>query len=281
MPGGSGNATTGQGLRLAGSVTAPALRGLWRFAEPRGVPAGREFLLDYDVIEAFCVAGLAGRASSTRGTYRSALYRLAIIFNGPPGQRPTPFAGAEAPAPYSPAERAELAAAAAAQRGPAKRSSALAMIVFGIGAGLRPGELVTLRGGDVARHGRQVRVHITGPAARAAPVTSRYARRAAELARGAGSGFVFRPGPAERGYKNFVTNFARNLAADPAAPRLSMGRARSTFICGHLAAGTPLGELLAITGIREAESLARYARHVGSAPSKAALRAWDKTQRAR
>ena len=73
------------------------------------------------MIEAFCVAGLAGRASSTRGTYRSALYRLAEAARGPPGQRATPFAGAKAPAPYSRAERAELAAVAAAQRGPAKR----------------------------------------------------------------------------------------------------------------------------------------------------------------
>ena len=52
------------------------------------------------------------------------------------GQRATPFPGAKAPAPYSPAERAELAAITAAQRDPAKRSSALAMVVFGIGAGL-------------------------------------------------------------------------------------------------------------------------------------------------
>jgi integrase len=276
MAGTRGEDTAGAGLRVlpAGSVTAPALRGLSRFADARGIPAGREFLLDYDVIEAFCVAGLRGRASSTRGTYRSALYRLAGAAHGPPGQRATPFAGARAPAPYSPAERAELAALAAAQRDPAKRSSALAMVVFGIGAGLRPGELVALRGGDVARHGRQVTVHITGPAARAVPVTSRYAGRAGELARRAGSEFVFRPGPAERGYKNFVTNFARNLAADPAAPALSMRRARSSFVCDHLAAGTPVPVLLAVTGIAEAGSLARYARHVrGISSSKGALRA--------
>ena len=112
----------------AGSVTAPALRGLSRFAEARGIPASWEFLLDYDVIEAFCVAGLAGRAPSTRGTYRSALYRLAGAAHGPPGQRATPFPGARAPAPYSPAERAELAALAAAQRDPAKT-------LLGAGAG--------------------------------------------------------------------------------------------------------------------------------------------------
>ena len=279
-----GEDTAGAGLRMlpAGRVTAPALRGLSRFAETRGVPASGEFLLDYDVIEAFCVAGLAGRAPGTRGTYRSALYRLAEAAHGPAGQRATPFAGARAPAPYSPAERAELAAVAAAQRDPAKRSSALAMMVFGIGAGLRPGELVALRGDDISRHGRQVMVQVSGPAARVVPVASRYAGRAGELARGAGSGSVFRPGPADRSYKNFVTNFALGLSADPAAPRLSLRRARSSFICDHLAAGTPVPVLLAVTGIAEAGSLARYARHVpGISFSKGALRARCRAERSR
>ena len=178
------------------AVTATAVRGLSRFAATRGIPPGPEFLLDYDVIEAFCVAGLAGRAYSTRGTYRSALYRLAMPVHGEPGQRATPFAGAKAPPPYSPAERAELAGIAAAQRDAARRAPALALVVFGIGAGLRPGELVSLRGSDVTRHGRNVAVHAGGPAARVVPVTAGYAGRARELARRAGSDFVFRPGPA-------------------------------------------------------------------------------------
>ena len=262
------------------AVTAPAVRGLSRFAQARGIPASWEFLLDYDVIEAFCVAGLAGRACSTRGTYRSALYRLAAPVHGEPGKRATPFAGAKAPPPYSPAERAGLAAIAAAQRDPARRASALSVVVFGIGAGLRPGELVSLRGCDVSRRGRQVTVRVSGPAPRVVPVTSGYAGRAAGLARSAGEGYLFRAGPARRGYKNFVANFARTLAADPAAPRLTVSRCRSSFICDHLAAGTPLRELLAITGICQAESLARYARHVDGAPPKAALRAWDKRRQA-
>ena len=274
----------GAGLRMlpAGRVTGPALRGLSRFADTRGVPASREFWLDYDVIEAFCVAGLAGRASSTRGTYRSALYRLAEAMHGPPGQRATPFPGAKPPPPYSPAERAELAALAAAQSDPVQRASALAMVVFGVGAGLRPGELVALRGSDVTRRGRQVVVCVRGPTARVVPVTPDYARRAWELARCAGRDFVFRPGPADRGYKNFVSNFTRDLAADPAAPALPLRRARSTFICGHLAAGTPVPALLAVTGIAEAGSLARYARHVaGISSSKGALRARCRAERTR
>jgi integrase len=261
------------------AVAATAVRGLSRFAQTRGIPPGPEFVLDYDVIEAFCVAGLAGRTSSTRGTYRSALYRLAMPVHGEPGQRATPFAGAKAPPPYSPAERAELAAVAAAQRDPAKRASALTLVVFGIGAGLRSGELASLRGSDVACRGRRVTVRVSGPAVRVVPVTPAYAGRAAGLARGAGEGHLFRPGPADRGYKNFVTNFARTLVADPGAPRLGASRCRSSFICDHLAAGTPLRELLAITGIRQAESLARHGRHVDSAPSKAVLRAWDNRQR--
>jgi integrase len=275
-------AQAGAGSARSQAMAALVLRRLSRFAVSRGVPPGREFLLDYDVIEAFCVTGLAGRACSTRGTYRSALYRLAEAARGPARQRPTPFAGARAPAPYSPAERAELAAAAAAQRDPAKRSSALAMVVFGIGAGLRPGELVALRGSDITRQGRRVLVQVSGPAARVVPVTSRYAGRAGELARRAGTGHVFRSGPAERSYKNFVTNFAGGLAADPAAPGLSMRRARSTFICGHLAAGTPVPVLLAVTGIAEAGSLARYARHVsGVSSSKGVLRARCRAERTR
>jgi hypothetical protein len=71
----------------------PALRGLRRFASARGISSGPGFLLDYDVIEAFCVAGLPGARPSTRGTYRSALYRLAAPVHGAPGQRGTPFAG--------------------------------------------------------------------------------------------------------------------------------------------------------------------------------------------
>ena len=89
---------------------------LARFGAGQGVAPSPRQLLDYDVVEAFCVHGCAGRASSTCGTYRSVLYRFAGQVHGEPWQRATPFAGARAPAPYSAGERADLAAAARAQR---------------------------------------------------------------------------------------------------------------------------------------------------------------------
>lgn len=183
----------------------------------------------------------------------------------------------------SPAERADLAAIARAQRGAVKRASALALVVFGAGAALRPGELAGLRGCHVTRRSGQVVVEVAvGPAPRVVRVAVRYAGRALDLAREAGTGFVFRPGPAGRAGKNFVNMFAQRLARDPSAPALSASRCRASFICDHLAAGTPLGELLAIAGIAEAESLARYAAHVpGLTASKAALRARWHAERAR
>jgi hypothetical protein len=108
---------------------------------------------------------------------------------------------------------------------------------------------------------------------RVVPVPGPYAKAVAELAKQAGPGYLFCPGGADRAYKNFVNNFSHTLEADPAAPRLSSGRARSSFICDHLAAGTPLRRLLYMSGISEVESLLRYARHVPGAPrSKAELR---------
>ena len=79
---------------------------LAEFGAGQGVPATPQWLLDYDVIEAFCVRGCAGRAPATRGTYRSVLYQLAAPVHGVPEQRGTPFPGAKAPAPYSPGEQA-------------------------------------------------------------------------------------------------------------------------------------------------------------------------------
>jgi hypothetical protein len=276
-------AGTWQEALLGAAVMAPrevprarsVLALLARFAAGQGVPASPAWLLDCDVVEAFCVRGCAGRAPSACGTCRSVLYQLAGQVHGGPGQRATPFAGANAPPPYSAAARAGLAAVARAQRGPAKR-------VLGAGDGG-----VRDRGGAAAGGAGRAARQRRGPAGRPCDGAghwragaARGARRAAVRGPGAGAGpgcgrgFVFCPGPADRAYKNFVNVFAARLAGDPGAPALSMSRARPSFRCDHLAAGTPLPALLAMAGIAEAESLARHARHVpGMASSKAALRA--------
>ncbi len=126
---------------------------------------------------------------------------------------------------------------------------------------------MALRGDDIFRHGRQVMVRVSGPAARqcrlprAMPAGRRAARRRQWP--------CIPPRPGRPCLSELRHQFRPGPAAGPAAPALSMRRARSTFICGHLTGGTPVGVLLAITGIPEAGSLARYACHVpASAPPR-------------
>ena len=49
MAGTRGEGAAGLRMLPAGGATAPALRGLSRFGEARGIPDSREFLLDYQV----------------------------------------------------------------------------------------------------------------------------------------------------------------------------------------------------------------------------------------
>ncbi len=146
-------------------------------------------------------------------------------------------------------------------------------MLLGLGAGLRAGELAAATGDDVIASPRAVAVRVGTGAGRVVPVRGLYAPALADLAKHAGAGHLFCPGGADRAYKNFVNNFSHTLEADPAAPRLCSGRARSSFICDHLAVGTPLRGLLYMSGISGVESLLRYTRHVPEAPrSKAELR---------
>jgi hypothetical protein len=113
------------------------------------------------VVEAFVVAGLAGRAASTKGTYRSVLRSLG---GSARPARATPFSGSPAKAPYTSKERQELFAIAGGQRQAWRRRSALALLALGIGAGLRPGELAAAVGDDVLRQPEGVAVRV-GPGA--------------------------------------------------------------------------------------------------------------------
>jgi hypothetical protein len=96
-----------------------------------------------EVVEAFVVAGLAGRASSIRDTYRSVLRALSA---GPRPELATPFPGSAAPSPYGAAEQAELFSWACAQPTAWRRSGALAMVALGTGAELRAAMWPSARG---------------------------------------------------------------------------------------------------------------------------------------
>ena len=251
---------------------APSLRhsyvlaALGRFCQGQGLGAGP---IGHGLVEAFVALGLPGRAPSTRGTYRSVLRRDVA---GKPPRAAAGFPPSPAARPYKSQELAELWSVAASQKSPWRRTSALSFLALGIGAGLRPAELAAVTGADIRAEHEAVAVRASN--GRVVAVAGTYAKVLAQQAEETGEGHLFCPGGADRHYKNFVNNFCRTLVASPTGPMFSSGRARSTFICSHLATGTPLRELLYMTGTSEVESLLRYARVVPGAPSsKAELRA--------
>ena len=172
-----------------------------------------------------------------------------------------------APALYSPGERAELAAIAAAQRDPVKRSSALALAVFGIGAGRGPASWWRCAAMTSSRTaaGRDFR---RGWPRGLVPVTPDYACRARRwsAARAATScSAPARPTAAIRTCQQLT----RGLTAEPAAPRLSL-RGPGPPSSAAPWPRSPRSRCCWLSPDREAGSLARYARHlVGVSSSKA------------
>jgi hypothetical protein len=241
-------------------------RGLRRFAEAEGL--GDPPLLT-EVIEAFCLQGLHGRTTSTQGTYRSVLRQLAAVAKP---KAATPFAASPASLPYTTAERTELWSWCGSFRLPWRRNAGLVLLGLGIGAGLRPQEIVSVRGDDVIVTACGVCLVVAGPKPRTVAVRAPYASFLSGAGRGAGRAHLFHPGGADRSYHNFVNDFCR-LVATPGAPRLSSLRCRSSFICDQLGSGRALETVLEESGIAEVESLLRYTRLVHGAPrSKALLR---------
>jgi integrase len=234
---------------------ASVLAGLAGFCEAAGLGPP---VLCRELVEAYCAIGLAGRTSATRGTYRWVLRAAAEHMERRPA---VPYAGAAAPPPYAPAERAELWAAVAAERRARIAKAAGVVLTFGIGAGLRPGELARLRAGDVTAADGVVTVQVAG---RQVTVQEPLAATAAALAAAAGDGHLLHPGEADRSYKNFVNDLCRLLAARPA---LSVWRCRSSFLCDRLQAGTPLAVLAGEAGLASVCALRRHAAFVAGMPT--------------
>jgi integrase len=227
-------------------------------------------LSDPALIEAFLVLGCANLAPHSLGTYRSVLVRF-----GRCSYRPTRgFPASGAPAPYNASDVAALWSMAKSQSSADRVRRAIVLLSTMLGAGLRPGELAALDAGAVTRRAGGVFVHVGGSPCRTVRVRDRYAEALAALAENSDGGYLFRPGASVRNAKNLIGEVCAALVHDPDEVALVSGRARSTFICFHLSAGTPLDQLCAMAGLEGVESLLRYACHVQGAPhSKAQLRA--------
>ncbi len=250
-----------------GQRDASVLRRFEEFCALEGLRVDRA-LADAHVVEAFLTISCSTLCAHSLGTYRSTLRRL----GGAP-RTPRAFSASLAPAPYSERDLAALWSRARSQASAARIANATVLLAAMVGAGLRPREVAHLRAPDVLRSRGRVRVRVRGNPSRLVPVEGRGASVLVALAEEQRD-YLFRPNALVRDTKNLVGEIAASLAGDPDEVVLSSGRCRSTFLCAHLASDTALRELCALAGLGEVESLARYARHVASAPqTKAELRA--------
>ena len=192
---------------------------LGRFGSDQGW--GQSPPLCPEVAEAFVGAGLAGRAASTKGTYRSVLRLLGgtarPAWAAPRSLVPRPGH------PTAPEERAELSAMAACQRSAWRRSSAVAALALGIGAGLRAGELAAATGDDVIVSPSGVAVRVATRAGRVVPVAPPYARALASLAKGVGAGLPFLPWPGRPGLQELRQQLLLHNASRPRRPQAVLG----------------------------------------------------------
>ncbi|MHB8440394.1 MAG: hypothetical protein ACYDD4_14735 [Acidimicrobiales bacterium] len=252
-------------LMALGQRDASVLRRFEEFCALEGLRVDRS-LGDADVVEAFLTISCSTLRAHSLGTYRSTLRRLG---GAPPTNRE--FPASLAPPPYSEHDLVALWSRAQHQGSRARIDNATVLLAAMLGAGLRPREVAHLRGADVLRSRGRVRVRVRADG-RLVPVEGPGVSVLAGLTN-ARRGYLFRPNALVRDTKNLVGEIAATLVGDPDEVRLSSGRARSTFLCALLAGDTPLRELCVIAGLHDVESLARYARHVPSAPqSKAQLR---------
>lgn len=217
-----------------------------RWATAEGLPLDREAILDPATVERFCQVALAD--SSSRGTFRADLRRMGprLTKAAPWEPRPAPMTTRQVALPYTRAEVELLVADAEHQPSPARRRGAQTLLALGLGAGLDGRWVGRVEADDVIRRDGVVEVSVGPPAARSVVVRAEWEDRVLELARTAGSQYLI---GGRSVAKNRVTDIAKRLACPTNHPRLSSPRLRSTWLLGHLTAGTRLPELCRAAGL--------------------------------
>ena len=222
------------------------------WATSQGVPLEREALLDPDTVERFCQLALVDDPS--RATFRSDLRRMGpLLTRSAPWQpRPHTMAMRNVAPPYNSSEVELLRADAAGQPTEARRRGARALLALGLGAGLDGRWVARVEARSVTRRGGVVEVRVGEPAPRCVVVLAEWEDEVIDLARTAGSDYLI-GGRSEA--KNRVADLSKRLVRPVGHPRLSPGRLRSTWLRGHLEAGTRLPELCRAAGLQGFEVL--------------------------
>ena len=228
------------------------------------VPLTHQDVFAPSLIEEWVTSGCPTTWSvGTRATTRSMLRRVSEALSpDTPSALARPLPGNIGKPPYKPAEILKIRGWAAAQTTRRKTLDATAICACGFGGGLRRDEIATIRPADVISDDLGVAIVVGGPGARTVPIVAAWEDELAAVAAAAiedGADWLVTPGRRSTDGR-LIANLIRNC--HPLRPRPDLQRMRSTWIVGHLAAGTLPGPLVAAAGVEGLFSLARYLDHV-------------------
>jgi integrase len=243
------------------SKLKPALGALTRWSTKNGVPLDRSAVFARANIAAFIDKGLPRLSPGTRGNYRSQLLRVAeALLDESLAPRPlSALAPSDPSVPYTDEEQGLLREWTAKQP-KSRRADAGTLVALGLGAGLSAQEIVNLRARDILPSTTgAVLVRVTEGRMRTVPLLRRWERtvlrRATELS---GDDYLFIPGRTGGG-KNLISNF---VARGAGQIHVQTQRMRGTWIVSHMAASSPLPELVEAAGVDSLEAFTRYLRYV-------------------
>lgn len=232
-------------------------RHVWWCTDTAGFELDRETLFRRDVISA-SVEALVGVSLGAKGNRRSQLFRVGEVLQTIERQTPLPpFRAASPNAPYSTSDIIRLRGWAHGQPTDLGRANAWALLVLGLGAGLRAGEICSVRHTQVLDSVEGHTFVVAGDATRLVPLLSVWEADWHKLAKDHGEdGRLFRPGVRGR-YPNMLTNFVHRSTGIGLKPQSQ--RLRSTWIVTQLTTGTPLRALMSAAGISSLSALSRFA----------------------
>ena len=173
----------------------------------------------------------------------------------------------EAPAPYPAAEIIALRSLANGLNTSYQRQTMRLLLAICMGSGATGSEVICLRGKHVEPRENGFVVHILGKRARTVPVSSAWENLLLEIW----------PSIRPENYliasrrktttpsSNVLSQFGRKTASG--GLRINSGRLRSTWLCAHLAAGTPLLVLMEAAGLTTSANFDRYLRYVETPPA--------------
>ena len=219
-----------------------------------------EHVLDPDTVERYCAEGLSGTEASV-SRVRGDLRRLGrtLTATAPWEPLPVPLARTKLPPPYSRAELLVIERDIARQATKLRRTTARAMWLLGLGAGLDGRWNTKVKGTAVSKVGDVAVVAVPDPVSRLVVVRAAYSEALLELAAEVGEGLLV----GERKVsKNSPSEFAADITVDGGRLEFSPARLRSTWLAAHLEAGTQLPVLLRAAGMRTFGSLGDLLGHV-------------------